>query len=413
MRASFRLMRIRGVVIGARWCMPIVAALPAFGLTLIASSLPASFLGPAILGLWLVLLGCFLLPQRARDALRRWRVRHSPTGRSPHRRHGVPITTMVLITTVGVGALVYHPPYLVVSPGPTFNVARDVQIDGRPTTPVNGEYLATTVRLSQPPLAQTVIAAVRPDQDVIRLSSVLPRDVPRHDYTRRQRAMYEESRRLAAAAAARTVGLPVTVRGTGVRVSGTVRDTPASELLRNGDVVIGVNGRRIGTLLELRHIVSAGPPGAEYLLTIERHGTHRHVRVRSVELPRIGPGTRLGIIGETRGLSVVLPFRIRFAERGDVGGPSAGLAYALAIADLLHRRDYASGRTIAATGTIDIAGSIGQVGGVTQKTVAADRAGADLFVVPVAEVREARGLDDVPVRGSQNLEQALDIIAAA
>lgn len=385
----------------------------AFGLTLIALGLLASFIGSVIVGLWLVLLGWFL-SQDARDALKQWRVRHPPlAGRSPQHGRGIPITTMIVISTVGVAALVYHPPCLVVSPGPSFNVASDVRIDGRPITPVNGEYLATTVRLSQPNLAQTVIAAARPDRDVIRLSSVLPRDVSPHDYARRQRAMYEESRRLAAAAAAQAVGLPVTVQGTGVRVSGTVRDTPAGELLRNGDVIIGVNGRRIGTMPELRHIVSAGPPGTKYVLTIERHGTRRQVTVRSVELAHITPATGLGLLGETRGLRVVLPFQIRFAERGDVGGPSAGLAYALAVADLLHRHDYASGRTIAATGTIDITGSIGQVSGVTQKTVAADRAGADLFVVPAAEVREARRFDDVPIHGTQNLEQALDIIAAA
>ena len=105
-----------------------------------------------------------------------------------------------------------------------------------------------------------------------------------------------------------------------------------------------------------------------------------------------------------------LPFQVRFSERPDVAGPSAGLAYALAIADLLDQGDYARGRTVAATGTIQVDGDVGVVGGVEQKALAAERDGADLFLVPSAEA--ARGAD-LRVQGVGRLEQALALLSTA
>ena len=107
-----------------------------------------------------------------------------------------------------------------------------------------------------------------------------------------------------------------------------------------------------------------------------------------------------------------LPFQVRFSERPDVAGPSAGLAYAQAIADLLDQGDYARGRTVAATGTIQVDGDVGVVGGVEQKALAAERDGADLFLVPSAEVEAARGAD-LRVQGVGRLEQALALLSTA
>jgi Lon-like protease len=115
---------------------------------------------------------------------------------------------------------------------------------------------------------------------------------------------------------------------------------------------------------------------------------------------------------ETRDLQVDLPFEVQFAERPGVGGPSAGLAYALAVADLLARQDYAAGRTVAATGTIRPDGGVGEVGGVEQKAIAARREGAQLFLVPREELQEARGVG-LAVQGVDRLEQALRLLDPA
>ena len=103
-----------------------------------------------------------------------------------------------------------------------------------------------------------------------------------------------------------------------------------------------------------------------------------------------------------------LPFSVRFRAR-DVGGPSAGLAYALAVEDLLDGADRAQGRTIAASGVIEVDGRVGPVGYVAQKATAANDAGASLMFVPDVEVTDAwgKGLD---VRGVGSLSELLAVL---
>ena len=104
---------------------------------------------------------------------------------------------------------------------------------------------------------------------------------------------------------------------------------------------------------------------------------------------RSGDGTpSLGAVLETADLDVRLPFEIRFRER-DILGPSAGLAYALAVTDLLLGDDLAAGRTVAATGTIDVDGHVGVVGGMTQKSAAVAATRVGVFLVPSDEIFDA------------------------
>ena len=107
-----------------------------------------------------------------------------------------------------------------------------------------------------------------------------------------------------------------------------------------------------------------------------------------------------------------LPFEVRFTERPEAAGPLAGLAYALAITDLLDQVDYIGGRTVAATGTIEPDSDVGLVGGIAQQAMAAERDGAELFLVPSAEVDQARDAD-LRVRGVGRLKQALDLLSTA
>jgi Lon-like protease len=238
---------------------------------------------------------------------------------------------------------------------------------------------------------------------------VLPKGVDPREYAESQQKVFQESRRLAAAAAARAAGLPVRVSGSGVRVVEVLPDSPAAGVLRTGDIIVTVDGQPVDDAGELRDLVQARPAGSRLRLELEGG---RRVTVPSARLPGVSGGVGIGVAVETRDLRIDLPFQVRFAERPDIGGPSAGLAYALAVADLLERQDYASGRTIAATGTIQADGDVGEVGGVEQKAIAARRAGAQLFLVPREELQEARDVG-FAVQGVDRLEQALRLLAPA
>jgi PDZ domain-containing protein len=109
---------------------------------------------------------------------------------------------------------------------------------------------------------------------------------------------------------------------------------------------------------------------------------------------------------------VELPFTVKVKARPDVGGPSAGLAYALAITDMLDKSDDARGRVIAATGTIAADGSVGPVGGVHEKAIAARQAGATVFLVPAEEVSSVKDRR-LQVRGVSDLRQAVQVLVSA
>ena len=329
----------------------------------------------------------------------------------PGRRPGLLVWAAVTVVVLAAGAALYHPPYVVIAPGEATNAAQDITIDGIPVTQVNGEYLLTSVSISQPSALRLLVAALHPEREVLALSSVIPRGVEPGDFTRRERAIFRESQMRAAVAAARSQGLAISVSGTGVGVVEVLRDSPAAESLRVGDVIVAVDGQPVTEAPDLAQIISSRPAGTSFRVTIERGGQRIEHRLTSRRLPQLSGGVGLGISIETRGLTADLPFTISFTER-DVGGPSAGLAYALAIADMLSARDYAGGRVIATTGTIEPDGDVGPVGGVKQKAEAAEQAGAQLFLVPDGEVEEVPAAD-VPVRGVQSLEEALRALTAA
>jgi PDZ domain-containing secreted protein/Zn-dependent protease len=333
-----------------------------------------------------------------------------PQDEVPARRPGVLVWVVVGLILVAAGAALYHPAYVVIAPGEATNVVDDVNISGVPVDEVDGRYLLTSVSISRPSALRMLIAALRADRQVLPLASVVPRGVDAEDYFQGQRDVLRQSRLLAAAAAAESVGMDASISGTGARVVDVLRGSGAAEKIREGDVIVRVDTRPVDGARSLQEITGSRPAGVDFRLTVERDGGQVEEVVESRPLPRLAGGVGLGLVVETRDLDVDLPFEISFDER-DIGGPSAGLAYALAIADKLTPGDEARGRSVAATGTVDLDGEVGPVGGVKQKALAAEEAGASLFLVPVDEVEEAEETG-LQVGGVANLDRALKLLDA-
>jgi PDZ domain-containing protein len=253
---------------------------------------------------------------------------------------------------------------------------------------------------------------LRNDREVVAIDDVLPADVDPGAYAEWQQDIFTDSQQLAAVAAARAAGFDARVSGTGAEVIGVVRSAPAADVLEAGDTIVAVGGRPVTTASELSDLIGGRLAGTHFTLTVERDGVRSEVTVRSADLPQVSGGTGLGVLVDTRDLRAVLPFRISFRDRPDIGGPSAGLAYALAIADMLDAPDDARGRAIAATGTIDAEGRVGEVGGVAEKAIAAERAGADVFLVPGSEMTQADDTPGLTVHGAEHLTQALQVLRA-
>jgi PDZ domain-containing protein len=158
-------------------------------------------------------------------------------------------------------------------------------------------------------------------------------------------------------------------------------------------------GAAVASLLSVRDIVS-----------IERDRDRIERLRREFRDSRITAAIAAARADGLDGSAGPLPFEIRFRER-DVLGPSAGLAFALAIADMLSPDDLSRGRTVAATGRIDPAGAVGPVGGMTKKAVAVREAGARVFLVPRDDIYDAQRRVPTSV-GVETLEQAIRALRA-
>jgi Lon-like protease len=234
------------------------------------------------------------------------------------------------------------------------------------------------------------------------ISTTLERSIGRQDMT--------DSQKIAAVVALGHLGYKVKAQFGGVSVLVVQRSAPAARVLRPGDVIVAAAGRKVASVKALRKVLARSQPGDVATIRYRRGARTREATLRTVADPQNPKRAIIGITAEDQ-LQVKLPFRV-VIDAGSIGGPSAGLAFALDILQELGR-NVARGRKVAATGALDLNGSVEPIGGVKQKTLGAREAGVDVFLVPAGgNAREARrhadGLRIIPVK---NFPQALRALA--
>jgi PDZ domain-containing protein len=218
-----------------------------------------------------------------------------------------------------------------------------------------------------------------------------------------------ESQKIAAAVALRYLGKKVEVHENGVEVTTIFTDTPAEGKLHAGDVIVEVNGKPVENVDELRQAMESVKPGQTVTFGVRREGGVTDVRLETVPDPNDKERAVVGV-GIDQSATIDLPVPIKI-DTGSIGGPSAGLAFALDIVDELGK-DIDDDKEIVVTGALDLDGRVVPIGGIKQKTIAARDADADLFLVPDDNAAEARryadGLKVVPVT---TFREALSVLA--
>jgi PDZ domain-containing secreted protein/Zn-dependent protease/CBS domain-containing protein len=334
-----------------------------------------------------------------------------PPERVRRRSAGIVVWVVVGVLMLAAAGYLFTPPIVALRPGAALDVSGDFTISGVPTEPVNGRYLLTSVELDRPNGLEALFLAVTNQAELAPLSSVIPEGIDEQDYARQQREIFRQSQSLAAAAAGEAAGLHVSATGGGARVVEVVPSSPAATVLRPGDIITAIDGRPVHIAADLQDAIASKPAGTTFRLTVRRGGEELTEDVQSRRLEQLtAGGVGIGVVISTVDFNADLPFEIQFKRR-NVGGPSAGLAYALAITDMLDARDYANGESIGATGTIDVNGEVGPVGGVEEKAVALVDANADVFLVPQQQVDDVT-TEDIDVRGVSSLEEALRVLGA-
>jgi PDZ domain-containing protein len=287
-------------------------------------------------------------------------------------------------------------PLIALVPAPPQDVFPLIDIQGVETFDPDGRLLLTTVYTPLVDAYQAVRGWLDPKVDVLPERLFLPPGVTEAEYGRVSLSQMDASKIAAASAALRRTTEYPHDHGSGALVQDVVGDSPADGKLFSGDLVVEADGLRVDGLGDLVAAIHRAGVGGPLDLTVEpvEGGVRRQVHLRPAEAPE---GNR-PVIGVR--LVPNFPFEV-VINSGNIGGPSAGLMWALGIADLLTSEDLTDGRTLAGTGAIDPAGHVFPIGGVREKVVAAEEAGAEAFLVPSDNLDEAESapvdLELVPV----------------
>ena len=227
-------------------------------------------------------------------------------------------------------------------------------------------------------------------------------------------AEMKTSQNVAAAVALRTLGRKVSTVEAGALISGIEPSFPAAGHLQPTDVIVAIDGKDVRTPADVSRLMQGKPPGTLVSFTVRRG---RDTKTIALHTAPDTAGSHRGIVGVllTQALNIRLPLRVSIDANG-VGGPSAGLAFALGVLEKLGR-NVDGGHKIAATGEISLNGTVSAIGGIKQKTIGAREAGVDAFLVPAGDnARDARkyahGLRIIPVKSFQQALRALATLPA-
>jgi len=289
-------------------------------------------------------------------------------------------------------AVVAPVPYVALLPGPTLNTLGGqsgkplIQIRGHRTYPTRGNLNMVTVSFVGGPgthfnIFGALHAWLSPHDAVVPESEIFTPGQSSQQVAREDTEEMANSQQTATAAALCQLNIPFRTVDT---VQATVAGMPAAAALRPGDVITAVNGTPVTCRADAGTLIKARKPGSAVELTILRRGATERVRLVTANVQGV-PEIGVQIVE-----SFAFPFNVTF-NIGEIGGPSAGLMFALGIIDKITPDNLAGGRFIAGTGEIEANGTVDPIGGIQQKMAGARAAGATVFLTPVANCPDTAG----------------------
>lgn len=329
--------------------------------------------------------------------------------------------TLLTVGIVGALALSFIPsPYVIERPGPVFDTLGEVSVEGETvplisipgeeTYPTEGALSMLTVnvvgnRETRPNWFEVITSWSNPSRAVLPLDEVFPPGQSVEQSNEQSSVDMQNSQKDAIAASLTELGYELEATLT---VAGFSPDSPSDGILMEGDEILRVNGEDPLDVTQLRAIIAENGTSSPVTIEIARAGSTTTVEVTPRENPE-GDGNP--IVGITVGADYDFPFEVKI-QLEKVGGPSAGMMFALGIIDKLTPGALNGGENIAGTGTIAVDGSVGPIGGIRQKLYGAKDDGAEFFLAPAANCGEVAGNipDGLTVFAIETLDQALEAL---
>lgn len=277
-------------------------------------------------------------------------------------------------------------PYYAVGPGPAREVEPLIDVTGHQRYASAGKFIMTTVRWYQVTPFQALLAWIDPNESLVKQDVLYPPGTSVQVEQQRALSDMDQSKIDATYVALAKLGGYPKRHGRGALIEESFAGCPSDGKLYSGDTILAIDRTPVRSAEGASRLLDAVPADTPVDFTVSAAGQTHDISVTKGTCP----GTDRSLIG----ISLVDPFPFDVAiASGDIGGPSAGLMFALGLYDTLTPGDLTQGRTIAGTGTIDETGAVGPIGGITDKVVAAERVGADIFLVPKDNWNELKGVD--------------------
>jgi PDZ domain-containing protein len=309
-------------------------------------------------------------------------------------RRSLTLTIASVATVAAIAVAVLFPvPYVILTPGPTLNtLGKDssgqplISITGHPTYSASGHLNLVTISYMGGPgtrlnIFQALRAWLAPSEAVVPQTEIFPAGQSAQETQAQDTQQMASSQELATAAALTELHISYQPQ---VEVLSTVAGYPASKSLKAGDVIEAVDGKPVTTPAALSTAITARPAGSTLQLQVMRGTQTLTVPVTS----KASKGTP--VVGVNVEQNYKFPFNVQITV-GAIGGPSAGMMFALGIIDKLTPDNLTNGKFIAGTGEITASGQVGPIGGIQQKMVGARDAGATVFLTPAGNCSDTVG----------------------
>ena len=309
-------------------------------------------------------------------------------------RRSLTLAIAGLATVAAIAVAVLFPvPYVILTPGPTLNtLGKDssgqplISVTGHPTYSTSGHLNLVTISYEGGPgsnmsIFQALRAWLDPSEAVVPQSELFPPGQTAQQTQAQDTEQMTSSQQLATAAALTELHIKYQTQ---VEVQSTVPGYPASKVLKAGDVIEAVDGKPVTGEASLSSMIDAHPVGSTLQLEVLRAGKTLTIPVAS----KTSGGT--AVVGVQVQVQYKFPFNVRISV-GDIGGPSAGMMFALGIIDKLTPLNLTGGKFIAGTGEITASGQVQPIGGIQQKMVGARDAGATVFLAPAGNCSDTAG----------------------
>jgi Lon-like protease len=330
-----------------------------------------------------------------------------PNGARSRWRPLVPVLLLVLLFLVATRVPI--PILYALEPGPARDVEDLVEVSGERTYSSDGSLFLTTVRVdTEVTAADWFRAAVDPAKRIVSRDEVTG-GMPLERQEEIQRGQMEASKEQARIVALSALGYP-SPEGDGAEIESVDEGAPAGSVLLEEDVIVEVNDEPVETTCDASERIGEVEPGEQVELVVERDGARESFTLNTARNPEDPDKAYVGVFMTNKGFEYDPGVEVKF-DTENIGGPSAGLMFTLALYDQLTPDDLTGGREIAGTGTVGCGGEVGAIGGIEQKVAGAQAEGAEVFLAPSGNFDQAlAAADDIRVVEVANFSDALDYL---